>query len=83
MNKQFDFTIQKFTEILDCLIGNGYSFQSLEDFLHNPAEKVVILRHDVDRSPLLSMNTARLENSRGDQREHIISGLLKRAIIHW
>jgi hypothetical protein len=65
MNKQFDFTIQKFTEILDCLISNGYSFQSLEDFLHNPAEKVVILRHDVDRSPLLSMNTARLENSKG------------------
>ena len=48
MNKQFDFTFQKFTEILDCLISNGYSFQSLEDFLYDPAEKVVILRHDVD-----------------------------------
>ena len=65
MNKQFDFTLQKFTEILDCLLYNGYSYQSLEDFLYNPAEKVVILRHDVDRSPLLSLNTARLENSKG------------------
>jgi hypothetical protein len=65
MNKQFDFTIKKYTEILDCLVSNGYSFQSLEDFFQNPVEKVVILRHDVDRSPHLSLNTARLENSLG------------------
>lgn len=65
MNKQFDFTFQKFNEILDCFQGNGYTFQSFEDYLKAPDEKVVILRHDVDRSPLHSLNTARLENSKG------------------
>jgi hypothetical protein len=65
MTKHFDFTFQKFIEILDCFQDNGYSFQSLEDYLKAPDEKVVILRHDVDRSPLNSLNTARLENSKG------------------
>ena len=65
MNTHFDFTFQKFTEIIDCLQNNGYSFQSLEDFLVKPCVKVVVLRHDVDRSPLHSLKTAKFENSRG------------------
>lgn len=65
MNDRFDFTFHKYTEILDCFLQNGYSFQSLEDFLKNPSLKVVILRHDVDRSPLHSLQTAKFENSRG------------------
>jgi hypothetical protein len=65
MNKQFDFTIKKFSELLNGFINNGYTFQSLEDFINRPAEKVVILRHDVDKAPLLSLQTAKLENSKG------------------
>ncbi len=65
MNKKTDFSFHKFVEILDCLLDKGYSFQGFEDFLNNPAEKVVILRHDVDKFPLHSLQTAKLENSRG------------------
>jgi hypothetical protein len=65
MNKRFDFTFEKFTEILESFIKNGYSFQSLEGFINRPAEKVVILRHDVDRAPLNSLQAAKLESSKG------------------
>lgn len=65
MNTHFDFTFKKFNEILDNFIKKGYSFQTLEDFLNNPAEKVVILRHDVDRASFHSLHTAKLENSKG------------------
>ena len=65
MNQQFDFTLLKFTEILDSLIDNGYSFQTLEEFVSGPDEKVVIIRHDVDRSPVNSLLTAKLENIKG------------------
>ena len=65
MNKNLDFTLYKFAEILNCLLDNGYSFQTLENFLNNPADKAVILRHDVDRAPFHSLHTAKLENSRG------------------
>lgn len=65
MNLQFDFTYRKFNEILESLNINGYSFQTLEDYVKNPLEKAVILRHDVDRSPLHSLHTAQIENSRG------------------
>jgi hypothetical protein len=65
MNSHFDFTIKKFTEILDMFLHTGYTFQSLEDYIKRPVEKVVILRHDVDSAPLHSLQTARLENSKG------------------
>lgn len=65
MNSQFDFTFKKFNVILDKFLNNGYSFQSLEDYINRPVEKVVILRHDVDRAPSLSLQTAKLENSKG------------------
>ena len=65
MDNRFDFTLQKFREILDSLLYNGYSFQKLEEFLTNPSKKVVILRHDVDRIPLSSLKTAKLEYGKG------------------
>ncbi len=64
MNTQFDFTYRKYTELLDCLLYNGYLFQSFEEFINRPTEKVVILRHDVDHFPLHSLVTAKLENNR-------------------
>lgn len=65
MNRHFDFTLNKFTEILDSLMSTGYSFQTMEEFIYNPEGKVVIVRHDVDRSPFNSLQTAKLENKRG------------------
>lgn len=60
-----DFTYRKLEELLDCLLDKGYSFQTLEDFINNPSEKSVILRHDVDKAPFHSSRTAKLENNKG------------------
>jgi hypothetical protein len=66
MNSRFrDFTYQKFSSLLECFQSSGYAFQSVEDFVHQPLEKSVILRHDVDRAPQHSLITAGLERSRG------------------
>jgi hypothetical protein len=65
LNKQFDFTYRKLGEILDCFLSSGYLFQTFEDFLNNPAGKSVILRHDVDKNPLHSLHTAKMEYSKG------------------
>ena len=65
MNYQFDFTIRKFSELLNAFLDKGYEFQTLEEFIHKPSAKVAILRHDVDRLPVSSLNTAKLENALG------------------
>lgn len=44
-----DFTLDKYKELLETLIENGYSFQTFEEFINEPKDKVVVLRHDVDR----------------------------------
>lgn len=64
MNKSLDFTFKKFSELLDCFIKKGYSFCSLEDYNNCSSTKTVILRHDVDASPVHSFYTALLENKR-------------------
>jgi hypothetical protein len=33
---------------IQSLLTNGYSFQTLQDFIQQPGEKTVIVRHDVD-----------------------------------
>tara|TARA_Y100001958_G_C21238729_1_gene565836 strand:- start:1483 stop:2271 length:789 start_codon:yes stop_codon:yes gene_type:complete len=54
-----DFTIRKYTDLLTVLIEKGYSFQTFAEFLKNPKNKVIILRHDVD---LLPYNSLRFSN---------------------
>jgi len=56
-----DFTISAYEELLDALIDNGYSFQTFAGFLESPEDKVVILRHDVDRLPLNSLEFAKIQ----------------------
>ncbi len=57
-----DFTVKKYNELLVALKGAGYSFQTFEDYLKNPKEKVVILRHDVDLLPENSLKFAQIQN---------------------
>jgi hypothetical protein len=57
-----DFTLTKYRILLDSLVQQGYSFQTFEEFLSEPAQKAVILRHDVDKRPLNSLVVARIEN---------------------
>lgn len=60
-----DFTVKIFSELLDALIQAGYQFQTFRDYLKAPKERVVILRHDVDKKPLNSLRFAELEEKKG------------------
>lgn len=51
--------------MLDALRQGGYSFQTFNQFLTQPAERGVILRHDVDKLPLNSLEFAQIEHQKG------------------
>ena len=64
-----DFTLKKYTELLQCLIGRGYRFVAFEDYCLQKEtlaeEQFAILRHDVDLKAENSLATARIEHSHG------------------
>lgn len=45
-----DFTLITYKKLLQTLLIKGYSFQTLQDFIRQPEDKTVILRHDVDQA---------------------------------
>ena len=63
--KDRDFTVRKYSELLDAFKKAGYEFQTFRDFLKQPLDRVVILRHDVDKLPLNSLNFAKIEKDKG------------------
>jgi uncharacterized protein len=63
--KRSDFTIRSYQDLLKTILSKGYSFQAYEDYIQSPAEKPVILRHDVDARPEKSLHFARLEHAMG------------------
>jgi len=58
-----DFTLKKYKNLLEALINKGYNFQTYEDFINNPKDKVILLRHDVDLLPQNSLAFAKIQNS--------------------
>ena len=56
-----DFTIKQYKEFLKALKSSGYSFQTFEEFLKSPKDRCVILRHDVDLSPINSLKFAQIQ----------------------
>lgn len=60
-----DFTIKTYKTLLSALIDNGYTFQTFADFLKLPAEKVFILRHDVDARKENSLRFAEIQHGLG------------------
>ncbi len=60
-----DFTKNMYRSLLNTLLNSDYCFQTLEEFIENPAEKVFLLRHDVDKAPLNSLEIAQLEHQLG------------------
>ncbi len=60
-----DFTLNTYRQLLVALQKQGFYFQAFEDYMRNPAEKAVILRHDVDRLPKNALRTAQIEHSMG------------------
>lgn len=55
-----DFTVSTYRELLEGLINAGYSFQTFQDFVDQPEEKVILLRHDVDARQQLSLQFAKI-----------------------
>ena len=56
-----DFTLSIYKRLLHSFIAAGYNFQTFEDFIKNPKQKCVILRHDVDKLPLNSLKFAQIQ----------------------
>ena len=61
-----DFTLKIYKKFLHSLLANDYSFQKLENFIQHPnKEKIVILRHDVDRKPGNALVIASIQKEAG------------------
>jgi len=56
-----DFTYIIYKKLLEALSEAGYDFQTFEQFLESPKEKVVLLRHDVDNRKLHSLEFAKMQ----------------------
>jgi len=60
-----DFTIKTYRNLLQVLKIGKYEFQSFAEFIENPAEKTIILRHDVDERPKNALKMAQAEYELG------------------
>jgi len=62
-----DFTLNIYKELLTTIIDFGYDIIPLEDYLsdNNLGDKLIIIRHDVDRKPFNALKMAKLENELG------------------
>lgn len=62
-----DFTLSIYQKLLESAIEAGYELTSFEDFIqnHDGKKKTFILRHDVDKLPLNSVDTARVQADLG------------------
>lgn len=60
-----EFTLSAYKSILESFREAAYVFTPFEDFLLNPGQKTVVLRHDVDRFPLQTLKMARMEAENG------------------
>ena len=60
-----DFTLKRYEELLTTLKGGGFVFLTFREFTEGTAEKIVVLRHDVDLVPENALITAMIEHSLG------------------
>jgi hypothetical protein len=60
-----DFTVKKYKQLIGELRNSGYSFQTFQEFIENPLQKVVVLRHDVDKKPYNSLRFAVIQKDLG------------------
>jgi peptidoglycan-N-acetylglucosamine deacetylase len=60
-----DFTYHIYAQLLDSMLKAGYEFQTFEEFILAPKERVVILRHDSDVSSSSELKFAHFEKNLG------------------
>ena len=79
-----DFTIKTYYTLLAALQNQGYAFQPLADFLQRPRERVVVLRHDVEKRYENALQFASMQHKlgiRGSYYFRILNGKFQREII--
>lgn len=68
-----DFTLKTYQSLLDALKKNDYTFQTFEEFMITTApEKVVVLRHDIDKLPQNALILAQMEHVSGVKASYYI-----------
>ncbi len=60
-----DFTFRLYRTLLETLKKQGFSFLTFSDFILNPSDRVILLRHDVDKLPGNSLRFARIQAEMG------------------
>lgn len=56
-----DFTVKIYRDLVTSLKSQNYTFQTFDEFLTSPAEKSIVLRHDVDLLPHNSLRFAEIQ----------------------
>ncbi len=56
-----DFTVNTYIRLIEALRNRGYEFQTFEQYLIQPEEKAIVVRHDVDARPRNSLRMAKIE----------------------
>ena len=80
-----DFTLTTYRTLLESALAGDYQFTTFLGFVNNPVSNSVILRHDVDKLPQNSLETAKIEASLGVQGTYyfrIVPKSFDREIIH-
>lgn len=60
-----DFTLRKYSQLLNAIKGAGYEFQTMEEFVTHPKIRSIVLRHDSDIWYWTDLNMANVEGKQG------------------
>jgi hypothetical protein len=58
-----DFTLKTYSHLLNNLKDSKYTFQRFSDFIVNPQNRAIVVRHDIDLKKRQALVFARLENN--------------------
>lgn len=60
-----DFTLHTYKRLLETLLAQNFTVQTFAAFMQTPANRVIVLRHDVDRCPGNALKMAKMEHELG------------------
>ena len=60
-----DFTLKTYKTLFNTLKNQCFSFQTFQDYIKTPEDKVIMLRHDVDKLPENSLQFAQIQHELG------------------